>query len=376
MLTIGIPDFRPGVTPAGGIALFDANQSLINNSTINNSITSSIADTDKSLAGKTETVKHTNLNLFSARPDAGPDMRAGRQDATPKPQGGDYDFAPAFALSHLPQSPSALTAGGDCRSNDNSNNNSSKDTNKDNRNMNTSDFKIYSKKEDYNRSTIMGNVSSMGQGDTCELVAANLSAYQDGELDTIQTRLVAAHVGNCPRCAEIFEAIQETDETIQREWRECAPLPSSLHFEQAVNGIMAALPPVPAQPVTFAPRRVHARARWTRFASGMAGVVALAASLWSSYQLGYSRGRSSVVAPAPSRSLSSYLPQSLLLPRFSAHLSSSRLLFAPASLRLTPASLFLPLSSPASHSRLSAAPAALRSVALPRSPLRRSAPCP
>ena len=135
------------------------------------------------------------------------------------------------------------------------------------------------------------------QAQGCDFVTTNLSAYLDGELDSAQTRLVGSHLGKCPRCSEILESLSDVDETIQREWRDSAPLPSSFHFEQAIDDIMAALPSVPVEAVAFAAHRVHARARWMRFATGIAGLVAILTSLWSSYWLGYTNGRRSLSTP-------------------------------------------------------------------------------
>jgi hypothetical protein len=61
---------------------------------------------------------------------------------------------------------------------------------------------------------------------------------------------------------------------------------------------MAALPPVPGEQTAFAPKRVHSRARWMRFSTGLAGVVAFLAMLWSSYRIGYAHGRMSLHTPS------------------------------------------------------------------------------
>lgn len=330
-----------------------------------------------------------DLILFAARPDACPNDLAGRQVVAPKPQAGDFVVAPAVSVFPAPLSPSAHTAGGDKRSGSRVAGSAAKRTDDSIDTDNTpgdNKYNDHSEQEDYDRSTIMGSFNNSGTGDTCGLVAANLSAYQDGELDSDETRLVAAHVGKCPRCAEIFETLQQTDDEIEREWRESAPLPSSLHYEQAIDSVMAALPAIPVQAPTFAPRRVHARARWTRFASGIAAVTVLAVSLWSSYQLGYTRGRSSVANASPSsqpQSLSSQHPQFLSPARKTARFDSSRLfLLTPAALRFAPAILFVhpaPLTMPAPASfSLNAFPASFASYAsiLPRSPLRHSQTCP
>ena len=43
-------------------------------------------------------------------------------------------------------------------------------------------------------------------------------------------------------CADLLDAMEETDEEIQREWREDAPLPSSSQFRHSIDAIMDALP--------------------------------------------------------------------------------------------------------------------------------------
>ena len=267
----------------------------------------------------------TRLENFDTQFDAS----AGRQPQAVKMQAGDSVFGPASLPSHQPHSPSAVLADGD-------NNYDDKGSSRDDfRNLPTN----YPGKG-LHWDTIMGNTTH----DVCDLVAENLAAYQDGELDAEQTRLVAAHVGKCPRCAGIFDAIQATDETLEREWRDSAPLPSSLRFTQAIDDVMAALPPVPVPTAAFTPRRLHARARWMRFAGGLAGVLILFASLWSSYRIGYAHGRRSAAAhtaSASSLSGSASPTQSL---SFSPTVSRlSRSLSMPSASRLTPASLWLPL---------------------------------
>jgi anti-sigma factor RsiW len=137
-----------------------------------------------------------------------------------------------------------------------------------------------------------------GEPEACRLVSVNLSAYIDGELDPDQSALVGNHLNTCPSCTELLIAIEEADEQVQREWRGDTPLPSSSRFRSSVDAIMDALPPVPAEPESFAPKRVHARARWTRFAAGLSSVVFAAGLLWSSYRLGYTHGRRSAQRPA------------------------------------------------------------------------------
>jgi anti-sigma factor RsiW len=123
------------------------------------------------------------------------------------------------------------------------------------------------------------------------LVAVNLSAYLDNELDPDQSDMITAHLESCAACADLLDAMEETDEEIQREWREDSPLPSSSQFRQSVDAIMDALPAeLVAEPV-FAPKRVHARTRWVRFATGMSGFILVAGMLWSSYRIGYVQGR-------------------------------------------------------------------------------------
>ncbi|HZO90632.1 MAG TPA: zf-HC2 domain-containing protein [Chthonomonadaceae bacterium] len=139
-----------------------------------------------------------------------------------------------------------------------------------------------------------------GGDDACRLVQANLSAYQDNELDPDQRQKIEAHLAKCPECAAGLEALQRVDSLLEREWRECAPLPSSLEHKNPLDNIMAALPPTPAETPTFAPKRVHSRGRWMRFSTGLAGIIAFFSLLWSSYRLGYAHGRMSVAAASPS----------------------------------------------------------------------------
>ncbi len=130
-----------------------------------------------------------------------------------------------------------------------------------------------------------------GGEDGCRLVGLNLPAYQDDALDPDTRNAVEAHLGHCVRCASNLEALRKTDEAIQREWRESAPLPSSLEVHVAMDAIMDALPPAPVETVEFAPKRVHARNRWTRFATGLASILTFGSLMWSSYRLGYADGR-------------------------------------------------------------------------------------
>lgn len=131
--------------------------------------------------------------------------------------------------------------------------------------------------------------------EACRLVAVHLAAYLDSELDPDQMDLVTEHLDACGSCRDKMEAIETTDEMILREWRDSAPLPSSSQFRSAVDSIMDALPPAPDVPVQFAPKRVHSRARWIRFAAGMSGVLLIGVLLWSSYQLGYTHAQQRVL---------------------------------------------------------------------------------
>src|SRR5262249_37298939 len=97
----------------------------------------------------------------------------------------------------------------------------------------------------------------------------SLSDYVDNEVTPDQRRVIESHLIRCPHCADVLDALQTTDEMLEREWRESAPLPSSMELQQAVDSIMAALPPVPEQSATFAPKRVHSKTRWMRFSTGM-----------------------------------------------------------------------------------------------------------
>jgi hypothetical protein len=169
----------------------------------------------------------------------------------------------------------------------------------------------------------VGGDSGDGGNDACKLVMTHLAAYQDNELDPDQCRVIEAHLGKCPECAAGLEALQTTDMLIEREWRESAPLPSSLRLKQSVDSIMTALPPAPVAPTAFAPKRVHSRGRWMRFSAGMASLIAFVSLLWSSYRLGYEHGRMSLnpsTSPAPART-----PR----PHFSSSPRLIPILFAP-----------------------------------------------
>ena len=127
-------------------------------------------------------------------------------------------------------------------------------------------------------------------GDPCATIQAQLSNYADDELNDPQRRGVESHLSGCPKCAAMLNAIFETDDLLLREWRDDSPLPSSFDRHRAIDNIMDALPPLPETQPVFAPKRTHARARWMRFSTGIAGCLALFAMLYSSYRLGYEHG--------------------------------------------------------------------------------------
>jgi len=158
-----------------------------------------------------------------------------------------------------------------------------------------------------------GNRGNEMGSEGCDLVVSNLSAYQDNELDPDQARVVEAHLHKCEFCASVYAAIRTTDTMVEREWRDGLPLPSALETTVAIDAIMDALPPVPAP--RFEPKRVHARTRWMRFATGIFGFSGM---LLSSYALGFSNGRRSLAtqnaAPAS--------PFSFAIPAASAFSSS------------------------------------------------------
>jgi anti-sigma factor RsiW len=184
-----------------------------------------------------------------------------------------------------------------------------------------------------------GNGGRPGRGgdDACEFVSVNLSAYQDGELDSDSLKLIVSHLSHCPHCSAAMDALQEIDETLEREWRDSAPLPSSSQFARSIASIMDALPDEPAATPAFAPKRVHARARWTRFATGVAGAFAFGGLLWSSYRLGYQEGQHSNVSRYPANgsagSGNNAMPVSFFVPD-ARPLQSVRL--SPASASHTP----------------------------------------
>lgn len=88
-------------------------------------------------------------------------------------------------------------------------------------------------------------ISSDLGNNSCDLIIAKLSDYQDGELDHEEIRRISAHLGKCLRCSGIFAVMQETDEILEREWRHSAPLPSSLRYAHSIDSIMNSLSPLP-----------------------------------------------------------------------------------------------------------------------------------
>jgi anti-sigma factor RsiW len=127
--------------------------------------------------------------------------------------------------------------------------------------------------------------------EACDLIMVNLSAYLDGELDQDTFDLVNSHIDRCSRCTAIFASMQQLDGDIEREWRDGTPLPSFIEMQDAVDAIMNSLPPAPEDTPEYAPRRVHAKVRWMRFATGLFSAIGLLTLLWSSYRLGYAQGR-------------------------------------------------------------------------------------
>ncbi|HLK55399.1 MAG TPA: zf-HC2 domain-containing protein [Chthonomonadaceae bacterium] len=173
-----------------------------------------------------------------------------------------------------------------------------------------------------------------GGNEACRLVAVSLSAYLDGELDEDQQQVVETHLDRCPKCVASLAALETTDTLIEREWRDNAPLPSSSEVKNSIDSIMAALPPAPAATPEFAPKRVHAKARWIRFSTGIAGVIAFMSLLWSSYRLGYANGRTSAQP--------SFMPSPVYenpMPRPTSDGTNPAPTISTASLRTLPASL-------------------------------------
>jgi anti-sigma factor RsiW len=197
------------------------------------------------------------------------------------------------------------------------------------------------------RSGGRGGWPGRGGDDACEFVSVNLSAYQDGELDPDSLNLIVSHLTHCPNCAAAFDALQSVDETLEREWRDSAPLPSSSQFARSIDSIMDALPEEPAPTPVFAPKRVHARVRWTRFATGVAGLFAFGSLLWSSYRLGYQQGQQNTVSrvpgSTPAGSQNPVMPVSFFT---SLSVPPRATRFVSASLSDAPASVLPPIESP------------------------------
>ena len=148
------------------------------------------------------------------------------------------------------------------------------------------------------------------QSEACKLVAVNLSAYLDSELDADLETIIKDHLENCADCATLIEAMQATDSQIQREWRDIAPLPSSSKFKHSVDSIMGALPGKPERESVFAPKRIHARTRWVRFATGVTSVFAFLGMLFGSYLVGFQNGKlSSFPRKAADLRSSTHLPR-------------------------------------------------------------------
>ena len=146
------------------------------------------------------------------------------------------------------------------------------------------------------------------QSEACRLVAVNLSAYLDSELDADLETIVEDHLNHCADCATLIEAMEATDSQIKREWRDIAPLPSSSKFKHSVDSIMAALPGRPERESVFASKRIHARTRWVRFATALTSLVAFSGMLFGSYLMGFQNGKQSS-SPRKSVDLRSSAPQ-------------------------------------------------------------------
>jgi anti-sigma factor RsiW len=138
-----------------------------------------------------------------------------------------------------------------------------------------------------------------GVSPLCLAISANLSALQDNELNPEQRSFVENHLATCGECAAIHQAMQRTDSLIQREWRENASLPLPSERRRAIDSIMDALPLAPETLPVFTPKRVHAKARWMRFAMGVAGTLMALGLLASSYLLGYTNGRRHALPGSP-----------------------------------------------------------------------------
>ncbi len=120
--------------------------------------------------------------------------------------------------------------------------------------------------------------SGDADGRDCGFSTELISAFIDQELDPEAHNLVAQHLNSCPACSGAYAQMLLVDETIhiEWEWRDSTPLPLCVIPEEqgdasatdpldAIDRIMAMLPAGEPQSPIFAPRRVHARARWMRF---------------------------------------------------------------------------------------------------------------
>ena len=138
--------------------------------------------------------------------------------------------------------------------------------------------------------------------EACRIVAVNLSSYLDAELDQDQDEMIENHLDHCNDCTSLLEAMIATDSQIQREWRDSTPLLLSPLAKRSIDSIMDALPPAPEKQPIFSSKRVHARARWTRFAAGLTGVFTLVGLPCATYFMGYQSGKQSAdqLKPYPS----------------------------------------------------------------------------
>ena len=114
--------------------------------------------------------------------------------------------------------------------------------------------------------------------DDCLRTQSLLSAYLDRELDTPTINRVETHLETCPNCSAMEISLLNLDEQLKWEWQRDLPLPSSslsLKERASIDSILSALPPETVTVPDFAPRRIHARARWMRFSAGIAALIAL-----------------------------------------------------------------------------------------------------
>ena len=164
------------------------------------------------------------------------------------------------------------------------------------------------------------------QPEACQIVAVSLSSYLDAELDQDQDDMIENHLNHCNDCNFLLEAMIATDSQIQREWRENTPLPSSRQVQSSIDSIMEALPQAPSKEPLFAPKRVHARARWTRFAAGLTGVFSLIGLPCATYFMGYQNGkRNSEYSKSPSSAFNRFSPKITLNQSFSPQTASLNL---------------------------------------------------